>query len=278
MLTRLAAFDQPDLVIWPESSFPGYFNRDLDSGRVRELVAELGVPLVLGSPHLEGADDAYNSAYLLNEEGETVSRYDKLYLVPFGEYVPLKSVLGWLEPLAYRLGVSDFRAGKDFTIFRLPAWDMPFGVLICFEDVFARLARNLAARGARFLVVITNDAWFGPTGAPYQHLEASVLRAVENGIPVVRAANTGVSAFITAQGKVLGRVRGKNGEDIFTSGKATYALPLPSGPATLFRQGGWIFPYAAAGLFLCMAAALLIIRKGRGGVLPLAAPEGVGAR
>ncbi len=244
-LTELAFFQHPDLVFWPEAAFPGYFNKDVASSRVRGLVQKYRIPLVVGAPHLEEEKDkAYNSAYLLSAEGEIKQRYDKQYLVPFGEYVPLKFIFGWLEPLAYSLGVSDFSAGRKPTVFDLYDGEVSFSTLICFEDVFPNLARRFVDRGANFLAVITNDAWFGDSSAPYQHLQASIFRAVENGVPVVRAANTGISAFVSKQGKVLDRVQNPQGRDLSTLGEKVLEISLPH-QKTGYRRGGWIFGYAA---------------------------------
>lgn len=260
-LTELASFDQPSLVIWPEAAFPGYFNRDTESASVHDLVRKIGIPVLIGAPHLETEEIAFNSAYLLDGEGKILERYDKQNLVPFGEYVPLKPIFGFLERLAYSLGVSDFYPGKTFTVFRLFNQEIAFSVLICFEDTFSRLARGFVERGAQFLVVMTNDAWFERSAAPYQHLDASIFRAVENGVPVVRAANTGVSAFISPRGKVYARVRNKKGEDIFSTGKETAEVSLRDGETTVFRQGGWLFPYAAGGLFMIMFIGMLLKKK-----------------
>ncbi len=255
-LTELSSFDQPDLIVWPEAAYPGYFNRDADAGKIQDLIKKIGIPALIGSPHLETQDIAFNSAYLLDAAGAIKGRYDKQFLVPFGEYVPMGFVLGWLKPLAYSLGVSDFSAGKKFTVFNLMNGDVSFSVLICFEDTFPGLARNFVDRGARFLAVITNDAWFGPTSAPHQHLQASIFRAVENGVPVVRAANTGVSAFSSAKGLVLDRIKDPQGKDIFVTGHRTLEIPIEDGPPTLYRRGGWIFPYAALFAFVIMFAVL----------------------
>jgi len=248
LLTRLVQYDQPDIAFWPEASFPGYFNIDQDATQVRELVKELQLPLIVGSPYYASFDEAYNSAFLVNGLGEIVDRYDKQYLVPFGEYVPLKFIFGWLEPVAYTMGVSDFYAGTESRIFKTPNEQIPFSVLICFEDIFPSLASNAVRQGAEFLAVITNDAWFGPTAAAHQHLQSSIFRAVENGVPIVRAANTGVSAFISSSGEVTGKVA-QNEKDIFVAGKATQEVVLNRRP-TLYLKGGWLFPYGVALLFL----------------------------
>lgn len=251
-LTQLAAMEQSDLIIWPEAAFPGYFNRDLQAEQISRLAQEVQAPLLIGGLRWVSEQEVYNSAYLLEKDGAFQKYYDKLRLVPFGEYVPLKFILGWLTPIADALGVGDFSAGVDSVIFRWGREEWPFGVLICFEDIFSDLARFLADRGAKFIVVITNDAWFGHTGAPFQHLQASIFRAVENGVAVVRSANTGVSAFISHRGEILGTVTDQKGEAIFVFGQKTLDLPLLTS-YTFFRKGGWMFPFAVMGVFLIMS-------------------------
>jgi apolipoprotein N-acyltransferase len=240
-LTELASYDAPELIVWPEAAYPGFFNREPDAERIKELVRKIEVPVLVGSPHQE--DTGYtNSAYLLNPKGEVAGRYDKIRLVPFGEYIPWKPIFGFLERYAYALGVSDFSAGKEFTVFQTKESGPKFSILVCFEDTFPDLARTLVERGADFLGVLTNDAWFGHSSAPYQHLQASVFRAIENGVPVFRAANTGVSAFITPRGIVAERVKNQEGDDSWVMGGATYPVAWVR-EKTFYRQGGWIFPY-----------------------------------
>lgn len=252
-LTELSSYDQPDLIIWPEAAYPGYFNRDYDHVLILELIKKIGIPVLVGSPHWEGDNVAFNSAYLVGADGDVKQRYDKHRLVPFGEYVPGGVLTDWLKPVAYTMGVSDFSAGKDFTVFKTMNGEVSFSTLICFEDIFPEMARKFTAQGADFLAVITNDAWFGPTSAGYQHEQASIFRAIENGVPVVRSANTGVSSYISARGEVLKRLKGKDGKEIFVTGRETYDLPLEKIP-TLFSKGGWIFPYAVFTLFCIMLA------------------------
>ena len=257
-LTQLAALEQPDLILWPEAAFPGYFNRDLQAERISRLAEEIKTPLLIGGLEWESEKESYNSAYFLKKDGASGQRYDKLRLVPFGEYIPLKSVFGWLTPVADAFGISDFSEGKDPVVFRWARENWPFGVLICFEDVFSNLSRDLADGDAKFLVVITNDAWFGKTNAPYQHLQASIFRAVENGVAVVRAANTGISGFISHQGSVLATLKDAKGEETFVMGQKTLDLPLVT-ERTLYRQGGFLFPYVVAGFFAILG--IFLVRK-----------------
>lgn len=254
-LTEEAVKDKPDLIVWPEAAFPGYFNTGLLSQPIKEMAARLGTPLLLGSPHSEDEETAYNSAYLVNQKGIVEARYDKQFLVPFGEYVPLRLIFRWLEPIAYSMGVSNFSAGTKPTVFPFKDASVPFSVLICFEDLFPYLVHQFKAAGAKFLIVITNDAWFGQSAVPYQHLQASIFRAVENGTPIVRAANTGISAFISPKGEVTEQVRSQDGRDIFVSGFKTATISIPESE-TLFTQFGFLFPYLILGIFLWLLVSL----------------------
>ena len=121
-----------------------------------------------------------------------------MQLVPFGEYVPLKRLLFFVEAIAAEIG--DFTPGREATIF--PLEGAPFGTVICYEVIFPDLFRRFVAGGASFMMNITNDAWFGDSGGPLQHLAMVPLRAVENGVAIVRAANTGVSALVLPSGRI----------------------------------------------------------------------------
>ena len=249
-LSRFVGYDkQLELIIWPEAAFPGYLNLDPNRERILQLERELKIPILLGSPHLEPSlnrqkEVAYNSAYLVDERLTFEDRYDKIRLVSFGEYVPWRWLFGPLgiERFAYSIGVSDFKPGKDIKIFSLSGKERRlFSVLICFEDTFPNLAKRAADLGAQFLVVVTNDAWFSRSAAAYQHLQASIFRAIENGVPVIRAANTGVSAFIDGRGVVRGRVKDKYGHDSFVAGGLIQSVPL-EGHKTFYREKGYQFP------------------------------------
>ena len=138
-----------------------------------------------------------NSAFLVESPGLR-ARYDKMHLVPFGEYVPLKRLLFFVEAIAAEIG--DFTPGRRAAIF--PLEGAPFGTVICYEVIFPDLFRQFVAEGASFMANITNDAWFGDSGGPLQHLAMVPLRAVENRVAIVRAANTGVSAFVAPSGAI----------------------------------------------------------------------------
>jgi len=190
-----------DLLIWPESATPFYFQ---DGGPLAALVRETAVEsasyLLFGSPAYEVVNRQVrylNSAFLLSKQGKVLGRSDKVHLVPFGEYVPLATFLPFIDKLV--AGIGDFSPG---VVAPLPANGARLGVLVCFEGIFPELARSFVREGSDVLINITNDAWFGRSSAPYQHLAMTCFRAVENRVWVARAANTGISAFIAPTGEV----------------------------------------------------------------------------
>ncbi|MFA5063565.1 MAG: apolipoprotein N-acyltransferase, partial [Candidatus Omnitrophota bacterium] len=171
-LTSLALKDAPDLIIWPEAALPVVLEEEpIYYERLLRYSNTIAKPLLFGAVTTR-RDLYYNSALLLSEEGKLLDRYDKLHLVPFGEYIPLRKVLPFLETIA---PIGDIARGKEYTIFKMRN---KFGVLVCFEDVFPELSRRFVKEGADFLVNITNDAWFGKTTEASQHLAASVFRAI----------------------------------------------------------------------------------------------------
>ena len=202
-LTAAAAAAHPELVVWPETATPFFF---AEPGALRDEVLELAssqrVYLLFGSPAArqtrDGVLEELNRAYLVSSDGRELATYDKIQLVPFGEYVPFQRVLFFVEQIVEAVG--RIAPGLVPTVFRLPGGR--FGVLICYEGVFPALTRRFVAGGADFLVNITNDAWYGRTSAPYQHLAQVTLRAVENRVPLVRSANPGISAVIDPDGRI----------------------------------------------------------------------------
>jgi apolipoprotein N-acyltransferase len=208
-----------DVVIWPEASAPFVFAEesfyDIDPDffaeerklrrRMLEFAQNLGVPLVFGAPAITSGTvgrgqvwNAVNRAFLLSPRGSIEAHYDKMILVPFGEYVPLPRILFFVDKLIP--GMGTFLPGTDFTVFEAPKGR--FAVFICYEAIFGDFVRRLAARDTDVLVNITNDAWFGDTSGPYQHFAMAVVRAVENRKPLVRVANTGISAVVDVDGRI----------------------------------------------------------------------------
>jgi apolipoprotein N-acyltransferase len=192
-----------DLLVWPETAMPFYFqDGDVLAASVARFVRERGVPLVTGSPAYARVGEGYslyNRVYLVTPDGESRSHYDKAHLVPFGEYIPFGKYLPFLSKLAH--GVGDFVAGQDAAPLR--HGNLALGLLICYEAIFPELAQASVEAGANILINVSNDAWFGRSSAPLQHLDLAALRAVEQGRFLIRATNTGISAVIDPRGRVL---------------------------------------------------------------------------
>jgi len=252
--------DKPDLIIWPETAFPAFFGEDKKlSIKMMRLAGRLRTPLLFGTPLIKGdpaEGDVSNSAILLNAEGDPIELHDKVHLVPFGEYVPLERFLKFIHEFA-PYPIAGFVPGDIYTVFRLPerydrmleGRDRTFSVLICFEDIFPSISRRFVKDGASFLVNITNDAWFKESAAPYQHAQASVFRAVENRVNVVRAANTGLSCFIDTKGRITSRVNNKQGKDLFIAGYDTQVIRVEEKP-TKYTEHGDIFVYCCMAFFI----------------------------
>jgi apolipoprotein N-acyltransferase len=191
------------LIVWPETAAPFYFQqRDALQAAVVDVAATSSSALLFGSPSYEeeGGHISYmNTAYILRPDGTLSGRYDKVHLVPYGEYVPLRRFFPFIGKLA--AGVGDFTPGKGYYPLTLDGHRL--GILICYEGILPEAARDYKRRKVELLVNITNDAWFGRTSAPYQHLSMTVFRAIENRLYLVRAANTGISAIVDPTGKIL---------------------------------------------------------------------------
>jgi len=211
--TRLAGAAKPDLTVWPETAVLGSVPDDPGTMRlIREGAAAAGGPLLTGTLEVERTPVTpatpegcffYNAAWLFSASGEAMGRYRKRHLVPFGEYIPLDKTIPILQRLA-PTGVSctPGRGPGVLCVSKEGGRELRLGPLICFEDTVPALSREAVRAGARLLVLMTNDAWFNGSVEPVQHLDQSVFRAVENGVPLVRAANSGVSCAVDAAGRV----------------------------------------------------------------------------
>ncbi len=252
-LSRQVIEQRPDLIIWPETSFPGYLGQEPERYHaLRAFVQEHQIPLLFGVV-TSTKGKYYNSALLLSKDGEKTVQYDKLHLVPFGEYIPWRRVFPLLADI---VPIDDFTAGEESTVFSLESVGLKgeishprFSVLICFEDAVAEIARAFVERGAHFLVNITNDAWFKDSQAPFLHLQSSVFRAVENRRSVVRSANTGVSGVIDETGRIIRWVEDQDKKKIFVTGTAVSPIRLNS-QLSFYTKMGDIFAYFCFGCIL----------------------------
>jgi apolipoprotein N-acyltransferase len=234
-LTSESAKGAPALIIWPEASVPGIFGED-DTvfEQVFSLVGTLNIDLLIGTVSWRSGN-YFNSALFIDKSGKPGKIYNKLHLVPFGEFVPFKKTFPFLQAIA---PIGDIQPGREYTIFAKPC---NFGVLICFEDLFPELSREFVKRGAKFLVNITNDAWYKEGSAAYQHFSASVFRAVENRVYLARAANTGISGFIDPRGRILSVVQDAGHKEIFVKGYSSQAISLAPIQPTFYNRYGDIF-------------------------------------
>ena len=227
-ITHEAAAAGAELVVFPETAAPVSMSHQLEYRNwMRRIAREAGVYLYIGYIRHVKEDDrwrSFNSSGLFDPRGDLAARYDKVNLLQFGERIPFSQYLFFLEKIDF--GQANFKRGKKQTIFESPAGE--FGSLICFESTFADYTRKYVEKGADFLVNVTNDGWFGSARGPLQHSETAIMRAVENGVPVLRAANTGVSMYIDPAGRVIERI-GLNQEGmILVSLPRTGIAPTPS--------------------------------------------------
>jgi apolipoprotein N-acyltransferase len=260
-LTREAVRQRPSaLIVWPESAVSGMLPQDLFLlSFFARVILDIQIPLLVGGDQhpLYGTQEfrrekRLNSAFLLLPRSGIKQSYNKMRLLPFGEYLPYRDVLPWPSRLTSLSDRANFLPGTDYTIFDLG--EARFGVLICWESLFPEQVRQFVHRGAEFIVNITNEAWFGETAAPYQFWMMNVFRAIENRVSVVRAANTGVSGFIDPYGRMLGKVEEQE-KDSFVAGYLTKTVPFPQ-TSTFYTRYGDVWAYgnlAVTVLFLLVA-------------------------
>ncbi len=242
-LSFLTKKSKPDLVVWPETATPFYFLKNTDlSEVVLNGIREIGADFLIGSPSFGLAGNTveyFNSAYLIDPDGNIKGKYDKAHLVPFGEYVPFKKWLPFIGKMVE--GIGDFRSGeKGHTI----QWGKyRIGIQICYEIIFPYLSRAMVKNDATLLINITNDAWYGRSSAPFQHFSMVVFRAVENRRSLIRSANTGISGFIDPTGKIIGST------PLFKDAIMTRRVPMLQ-ETTFYSRFGDLFALACLGFCL----------------------------
>jgi len=257
-LTREPGWREASHVIWPETAIPFFIARDAPR---RELIAHAVPPagaLIAGAPRLDNGENGlrrvWNSLHVFDPAGAVIGTYDKFHLVPFGEYVPLRAVLPIDKITA---GAGDFSAGPGLATLTAPGLP-PFSPLICYEAIFPGAVAADNAPPA-WLLNITHDAWFGITAGPHQHFAAVRLRAVEEGLPLVRAANNGISAVVDAYGRVR--------ESLPLGAEGIIDAPLPAAltrPTAYSRWGDSAAFLLFAGLILAaylQKIGILFVRK-----------------
>jgi apolipoprotein N-acyltransferase len=258
-LTREAVAQGAEVVVWPETAVPGWLGTDGSNGEwLQALAADTGAQLVVGAVGLEQSEDTgftkfFDSAFFVDPGGRITDRYDKAHLVPFGEYLPFQELLGhFFKAIARGIASASVTPGAAPRAVEIRTGDgsLPVGVPICYELLFPDLVRGFVDDGGEMLFAITNDAWYGRTGAPFQFLAITAMRSAENRVWTARAANTGVSAIIDARGRVRERTA------IFERGLLVADVPrrpAPVGGSFYARHGDvfaaacWVVTLAAIG-------------------------------
>jgi apolipoprotein N-acyltransferase len=249
-LSAAASQHKPDMIVWPETSVPFVFGRDRTlTENLVSFQRQIDSYLLFGSILLKDNQKSLysNGAVLLDKDGKVSYIYDKIHLVPFGEYVPLRNILFFVDKLTY--GIGDYVPGDGYIKAVTPFGS--FGTLICYEIIFPGLVRKFYIRGGDFIVTITNDAWFGDTSGPYQHFDMAVFRAIENRKPVVRAANSGISGFIDSNGRILDKTQLFKRGVLFKEIKTDRTM-------TVYTKYGDLFSYLCIILFMLL---IIKIRK-----------------
>lgn len=240
-LTRQAISEKAQIVLWPETALPVVLDDPPpDLSDTLRQIESLPVPLVTGTLGMvrTGTPEAFsftNEAAGFDGPGIPIQRYRKMHLVPFGEYIPLPRLFGWLRPMTGITG--DMLPGKKPVLFSFSVGTgtVRLAPFICYEALYPSLVRKMALRRPDFLVVLSDDAWFGRSDAPYQLFRQSLLRAVENGIPLIRVANTGISGVMEPNGTLLGQT------SLFTRQEVTINV-RQNRRATFYRlHGEWVF-------------------------------------
>jgi apolipoprotein N-acyltransferase len=270
-LTRRAVAEGARLVVWPESALPFLFDRTpVVAAQLTDVVRQSGLYLLFGNDDREeqrGGERGriWVGAKMIDPQGQVVLRYHKIRLVPFGEYVPIQSILTLGGRFSAKLvqEVGEFTPGGEYAVGAVDG--RPISAFICYEAIFPDLVREFAARGAQLLVNITNDGWYGRTSAPYQHFAMVKFRAVENERYLVRAANTGITAVVDPHGRVLERT------ELFEPAVLVRDVPLLAG-STFYTRHGDVFAWACLGAAVALTAAGLKKRghppDGAGRVVP----------
>jgi apolipoprotein N-acyltransferase len=245
-LANLPSETHRRLVIWPES--PMNFTYASDK-TFQEWVANFArdnrTSLIFNSLEPAGPDAYYNSALLINEDGRMIAQYDKIRLMPFGEYVPLPN---WLPGASLITGlVGEFTPGHNYTL--MPVNNHQVGVFICIESAYPSIARQMTREGADVLINISNDGYLGPTGVMRQHLANAIFRAVENGRPVLRVTNSGVSAEIGDNGRIWEQTMP------FQEDVRHWSLGKPQIESTFYTRHGDLFVQLCAAISVIVLAA-----------------------
>jgi len=273
-LTLEASKESPDMIVWPETSYPYLVRKEnMPEEEIVSIAQKTNIPILAGFV-LEDGGVNFNSVAFFEKPGKEIDVYRKTHLVPFGEYIPFERQLSIIRGLVDK-PIGNYSPGEKYTLFKVKSeysfddkevsimkqiYFNKFGVLICFEDVFPYISRNFVKKGADFLVNITNDAWFEDTAASSQHLQASVFRAIENRVPVVRAANTGISCFIDSVGRISSTVESE-GKTTFVEGFSTKEIYVYPGKSYYTVYGDFFIYFCGIMIIILFFTETFFIKK-----------------
>jgi apolipoprotein N-acyltransferase len=258
-LTMAAAAQRPDCIVMAESALLTYLDRRPGMRRmVQGWSNQAQSPLIIGSLHWEIGDTAahrqynvYNTAFFVKPDEPVLDRYFKIKLVPFSETLPFEGLFPMLSRV--NLGESDFKEGSEPVTFRIgdSIGAVPF---VCYEIIYPGFVRSRLDSTATTLVNITNDGWFGRTSGPFHHAAMARMRSIENGISLVRCANSGISMLVDPLGRVISKT------PLYEEALLIGEVPLQRIPTLYTQLGEW--PLGASGFIVVLALALLLLRRG----------------
>jgi apolipoprotein N-acyltransferase len=259
-LTEDAMAMQPDLIIWPEAATPQPLFSDQRSWDVvRSLAEKHSGDFLLGTVNLDTTGD-FNSAVLLTENGRTAQTYNKIHLVPFGEFLPFRSLVPYPAWVTSQVP-GDFDSGREPTLLEMAHRPVKIAALICFEDTLGDLARRFVRQGAQLFVVLTNDGWFLKSAGARQHVQHSIFRCAETKIPMVRAANTGLTCIIDSHGRILHSLEDAEG-GMFFEGILFSEVDVPQDPKmTFYTRYGDAFSLTCLGAGILTGGFLILRRR-----------------
>jgi apolipoprotein N-acyltransferase len=263
--SRKALAGNPDLVVWPEAATPRPLLIDeIIFNQVKDLAACTGADFLIGSVHYEQQPRGdYNSAILLTRHAASAQIYNKVHLVPFGEYVPFRRSFPFFSWVVGNKVPFDFDPGKGPALLELSVKPVKLGPLICFEDTLGDLTRRSAKLGAQLLMTLTNDGWFEHSVATRQHLANAQLRTVETGLPMVRVADTGISCVIDRYGRIRQELRGTDGST-FLEGILQADVQVPIAPEmTFYTRHGDLFAHTCLALTIAASLGALLAARRR---------------
>lgn len=249
-LASECAKENPQIIIWPETSIPGIFPNPYQEEFMKQAAIESGCDMIFGAVRSEDGKE-FNSAIITDKKGSFKGIYSKRHLVPFGEYLPIPDKLRSIHPMMSL--IPSLSPGTDCRVFKSGTTD--FGIIICFESDFPQYAREETQKGASFIAAITNDGWFEHYSAAEHHAAWNSMRAAENHIPIIQAANSGISMLASSDGKIIKRI------ELFNKGYMAEDIKISRAGTFYTHTGNWIMLICYAYLIILIFAAAKNIKS-----------------